>query len=35
MALLDLPADVQQQLLDGEDQWSIRQALREVGRHYS
>lgn len=35
MALLDLPDDVQQRLLDGEEQWSIRRALREVGRYYS
>jgi len=35
MALLDLPDDVQQRLLDGEEQWSIRQALRELGRYYS
>lgn len=31
MALLDLPDDVQQRLLDGEEQWSIRQALRVAG----
>ena len=35
MALLDLPADVQQRLLNGEERWSIRTALREVGRYYS
>lgn len=31
MALLDLPDDVQQQLLDGDERWSIRRALREAG----
>jgi len=35
MALLGLPADVQARLLDGQEQWSIREALREVGRYYS
>ena len=32
MSLLDLPEDVQQRLLTGEVIWSIRKALRQVGR---
>lgn len=31
MALLDLPAEVQQQLLDGEERWSIRQGSAQGG----
>lgn len=35
LALLELPADLQEKLRSGDEIWSVRRALREVGRHYS
>ena len=34
LAMLELGPDVQKDLLDGTSQWSVRKALRQVGRHY-
>ena len=35
LSLLDLDDQKQEEVLRGDVMWSIRQALREVGRHYT